>query len=238
MILIAGDSWGCGEWGVLEDKKHECLAGYFREQGHNVINISVANACNYDIAKSVDSFLDNNKQLLTSIDRILVFQSNWNRDWRRRYDFDIVTDLQQPSYPMIFGRFIHRFYIMLNETGFQYNKKIELIGGCADTIGPDECQDYNFLQVSCQSMVNLLTNGSAKIAKPVHSLWVNNHITQEFIEHLKKILDSKNLNLFLNDIDLGHERLNLMRSMAKYFGGDWHHATPGGHRVLFEFLTQ
>jgi hypothetical protein len=238
MILIAGDSWGCREWGVPENKRHECLAGYFKEQGYDVINISVANACNYDIAKSVDSFLDNNKQLLTSIDRILVFQSNWNRDWRRRYDFDVFTDLQQPSYPMIFGRFIHRFYIMLNQTGSQYNKKIELIGGCADTIASNECQDYDFLQVSCQSMVNLLTTGSARIADPVHSLWVDNHITLEFIEHLKKILDGENLNLFLNDIDLGHERLKLMRTMPKYFGGDWHHANPSGHRVLFEFLTQ
>jgi hypothetical protein len=237
MILIAGDSWGCREWGVPENKKHECLAGYFRAQGDSVINISVANACNFDIVKSVDSFLDNNNHLLASINRILVFQSNWNRDWRRRYDFDISTDLQQPSYPTIVAKFIHRFYMMLNQTGSLYNKKIELIGGCADTIAPDECQYYEFLQVSCQSMVNLLTTGSARIVKPVHSLWVDNQITLEFIEHLKKILDSENLNLFLNDIDLGHKRLKLMRTMPKYFGEDWYHANSSGHQVLFEFLT-
>jgi len=240
MILIAGDSWGCREFLSPEDNKlrHECLAGYFREQGHDVINISVANACNYDIAKNLESFLDNNRYLLRSIDRILVFQSNWNRDWRRRYDFDANQDLQRP-YPMIVSSFINRFYSILDQTGSQWNKKIEIIGGCGDTLCPDECRDrYDFLQISCQSMINLLTVGSAEIAKPVHSLWVNNPINLEFIQHLKKILDTENLDLFLSDIDLGQDRLALMRSMPNYFGGDWHHATALGHRVLFEFLTQ
>jgi hypothetical protein len=238
MIIIAGDSWGCGEWGSNADSsdRHECLGGYFRQHGESVINLSVAGACNFDIVKTISSFLDNNQNLNSSIDRILVFQSNWNRDWRRQHDFDVGRNLTLP-WPQLVGQFIERFYSMLNQSAMKHNKEIEIIGGCGDTMWFDNIKtDYPGLKIVCQSMINLLLTGSARIDIPVHSLWVHNSLTIDFIKHCKTIFDNNNLDCLLNDVNLGLNRQKLIKLNPEYFADDWVHANPEGYRILYNLI--
>ena len=41
-IIITGDSWGCGEWGVDTNTPivHGGLSDYFEQDGYNIINLS------------------------------------------------------------------------------------------------------------------------------------------------------------------------------------------------------
>jgi hypothetical protein len=239
MILIAGDSWGCGEWGSRAevDDRHPGLSAFFKDDGKQVINLSVGGACNLDIASVVSNFLDNNAELIPAVDRILVFQSNWNRDWRRHHDFDIGADLAQP-YPQLVGRFIERFYTKLNQSACKHKKQIEIIGGCGDTLWFDNITlDYSNLKIVCQSMINLLINQSHRIETAVHSLWLNNAISLEFIAYCKLKLSPKNLDLLLQDIDLGLQRQNLMKQNNKYFVDDWVHANPEGYKLLYQLIN-
>jgi len=238
MILIAGDSWGCGEWGTraTASDRHNGLSTFFSQDNKEVLNLSVAGACNFEIANIVSNFLDNNNRVIQDIERILVFQSNWNRDWRRQHDFDIDTDLKHP-YPQVVGRFIERFYFMLNQSALKHNIQIEIIGGCSDTIWFDDIKkDYPGLKIACQSMINLLLFGSDRVAVPVHSLWLNNKITLDFIARCKILFDQRNLDLLLQDIDLGLHRQNQMKQNHKYFADDWVHANSAGHELLYAFL--
>jgi hypothetical protein len=241
MILIAGDSWGCGEWGknICPETRHGCLSQYFREHNTQVINISRANANNLEIANTVECFLDNNKYLLSSVDRIFVFQSNWNRDWRFHNDFNLldVDDLKLP-YQQIKEKFIERFYIKLNQTAIRYSKEIEIIGGCADTMWFDDIkQDYVGIKITCQSMINLLVNNSHRIKNPVHSLWLHNNLSMDFINYCKSQFDKNNLNDLLDDIDLGMQRQKMIIKNTKYFSDDHVHATPAAYKLLYDFLN-
>lgn len=54
-IMIAGDSWGCGEWDntIPYVRPHLGTEQYFREYGCNVMNISIGGADNALSAKSI-----------------------------------------------------------------------------------------------------------------------------------------------------------------------------------------
>jgi hypothetical protein len=76
-ILIAGDSWGCGEWAIFGRKvAHLGLQTYLTEYGCEVTNVSVGGYSNKDSINSIK-----NKLISTyTCDSIIWFQTDPIRD--------------------------------------------------------------------------------------------------------------------------------------------------------------
>lgn len=105
MYLVAGDSWGCGEWVpqnpdvVLDPPRghyelslvHRGLAEYL-EQHDTVINISKPGAGNFDVLQRIRLFLDINYNYVPEIKKIFVFQTSWWRDFVLDYFHCWLTD--------------------------------------------------------------------------------------------------------------------------------------------------
>lgn len=94
MYVVAGDSWGCGEWVprdpsiVLDPPRgnyelsliHRGLAEYL-EQHDSVVNISKPGAGNFEVLQRIRLFLDINYNFVPEIKKIFVFQTSWWRDF-------------------------------------------------------------------------------------------------------------------------------------------------------------
>jgi hypothetical protein len=240
MILIAGDSWGCSEWPKPQQEmpypRHGCLVDYFNHVGMPVINLSVGGCSNMEIAAILENFMNNNHILSQQVNRILVFQTGWSRDYQKKHTLNIDwnTELMSP-YDTIVSRFISRFYKKLEHVAHRHCKQIELIGGSSDTLPQAAvAQEYSSLRVTCQSMVNLIVNGCHTLDQPVHNAWPSTTVNMELLELIKKNIDTDNLKKLLQDIQLGQQRLQTIST----FGGDKYHLTHLEYKILFDFLQQ
>jgi hypothetical protein len=227
MILIAGDSWGCGEW-TNGHVSHRGLQQYLIEAGHSVNNISHGGISNLDTATRIELYLKRNFN--AQVSKAFVFQTEFDRDHKHWYMHD------QNDWNDIEGCWLARFYNKLSNISQQYQFPIYLIGGAGDVVGFDDMSmDHPGCLVACQSMTNLLCRSQDTIEIPVHSWYTNN--SQQFVEMYRsqKPRDVKSL---LEKIDLGFCRESLLRENPQYFYPDGVHPNQLGHLMLFEFLSQ
>jgi len=227
MIIIAGDSWGCGEW---EDMKvtHGGLAQYLQEDGHKTINLSLGGSSNWEIYERIQLFFASGipNYLIEDIDLILVFQTEWNRDFdqkrstctNQRYGMNAVSCWQY----------------RLSEIAINNNVKIGIIGGCSDTMFLDKFEhEYPGLFIACQSLTNLCVNNDHRINDPTI-------IIRPAEDHLKQMKDycrkSDCLDQLLIDLDKGKLRHSVWSENKKYFYPDGVHPNRLGHKILFDFL--
>lgn len=238
-ILIGGDSWGCGELarGDLRNESvqtnHGGLAQYLEEAGHSVTNLSQGSRSNTFIYNSIFSYLDR-LSIKNEIhpDLILVFQTEYTRDYQFRFeeDFDNVDKINNLAHI-----WLARFYHRLSSLAQQYNIRIGVIGGCADTIWIDNFQkEYPGVEIVCQSMVNLIVNDNHRVEHPVYSWYTKS--TQKLIDEIKQTIPQNNLQDLLDQIDLGIERQNLLSAFPEYFWPDGVHANREGHKKLYNML--
>lgn len=78
-ILIAGDSWGLGEWSEVEGNTHPGLESFLKHDGHTVTNISLGGAGLNTIASQLINFNRKNKKSARH-DLVFVFVTNSVRD--------------------------------------------------------------------------------------------------------------------------------------------------------------
>ena len=240
-IVIAGGSWASGEWGAVPGAtepsaagglKHPGLSQYLLDSGYQVINLSQPGGANKHSADRVSSFLNCNQHL--DISSVIVFQTEWVRDIFVESP-TIVNDDVTHGYHDLKNRIISRFYNYLSQASVQYNVPIYLIGGCSDTVWLDQfSKEYPGLQIVCQSLTNLLVNGDHRNPDPVHCIFSKRD--EEEIKYIKKHIGTQDLELLLNDIDKGTQRVNSWANHRDYFYPDGFHANRQGHHVLFEFL--
>ena len=80
-ILIAGDSWGCGEWDLLPNGKycvtHKGIEQYFIDNGDIVTNISIGGGTNQNSVFQLQQQLSN-----MTFNCIIWFQTDPLRDLR------------------------------------------------------------------------------------------------------------------------------------------------------------
>jgi len=230
-IVIAGDSWACGEWrgyGI----SHPGLTQYLTDQGYLVINLGKPGGSNIHSADRIDNFLTVSKHLNTS--HVFVFQTEWIRDVKLENEKNLVEDIAT-GYSSLKMRLMNRFYYKLSKISQQTKTPIHLIGGCSDTIWLDSfSQEYPGLSVCCQSLTNLLLNGNHRIDDPIHALMAKH--SEKDIAYLKKNLDSKDLELLLDDIDKGNQRITTWNQQKSFFWPDGGHANQTAHSILFKFL--
>jgi len=227
MILIVGDSWGCGEWDNM-NITHNGLAQYIREDGTNVINLSLGGSSNWEIYERLQLFFDSGTyyHLNESIDLILIFQTEWHRDLNHQK----ITCAKNHVAENAIVCWLYR----LSEIATKNNVQIGLIGGCSDTILFDNFnKEHPGLFVACQSFTNLCINNDSQIVDPTFLIRPDEYL----IPILKDLyLKHSTVENFINDIDKGEIRNKLWRDHPEYFWPDGVHPNRLGHKKLFNFL--
>jgi hypothetical protein len=248
MILIAGDSWSAGEWKDLKISTdinntasvllHNGLTQYLQDADYQVINLGCPGGSNSESLVRLKNFLDLNQSLIKHINRIFVFKTEWTRDFSKNINqpTGLVVDKDYiEDYQTLKDRVISRFYCRLSEIGIRYNKMIHLIGGCSDAVWFDNfCIEHPQLEIACQSLTNLLLTGNSTIDNPTFSFF--GKPTELLVNEFKKLYTNKDLEKLLDDIDLGHQRHNLLISNPNFFYPDGTHPNRAGHQILFNFL--
>lgn len=228
-ILIAGDSWGCGEWNVeCTQVLHPGLEFYLARDGHTVTNISKGGCSNLDSIFRISSWLERfNSQ---PIDIVFIFQTEYTRDYKHFKDTD---NWQISSLQELADMWIERMYYRLSELAQEHQFKVYIIGGCSDTKFFDDMQkDYPNCNIACQSLTNLLIKNNPYIKTPVHSWYTSS--TEYLIEKIKAI--TKNTAEIVDELNRGFERESLLREYPNLFYPDGKHPNRLGHQKLHEFL--
>lgn len=236
-ILIAGDSWGKGEWNLeCTAVRHSGLQQYLENDGYTVTNISKGGISNLDTVARLSHYLDHYGTRLP--DRIMVFQTEYTRDFKHyamQHDFGSLDFSRIKTINDLISCWVERFYMRLSELSVQYQVPIFIIGGCSDTMAFDNMSlDYPGCTIACQSMVNLIIQGYASISSPVFS-WYNSD-TEVLVNKVRTVVDKKNADEILKEIDKGFERSCLLKENPEYFYPDGTHPNKLSHRILYDYL--
>lgn len=228
MILIAGDSWACGEWNSM-DIQHGGLSQYLVENNYSSLNLGIGGGSNFRTIICLTNFFKSNSYLVKQVDKIIVFQTEWDRD--KDY-FKIDKD----GYSLVKNKWISQFYYNLSSLSQQLNIPIWIVGGCSDAIWLDKfSEEYPGVQVVCQSFTNLLLHSNHRTDAPVYSILADK--TSELISLIKKNSNSDDLEDLITDMDRGEDRLSTWKSNPEWFWPDGGHANRAGHKKLFDFLV-
>jgi len=237
VIIITGDSWGCGEWENMEIV-HGGLGQYLKEHGFKVINLSLGSSSNNASYQRLEQFLANGAtDYLPKISHVIFFQTDWTRDFRINSEISGIGMEEQWFFPKqkiedLRSFAICRILYRLSDLAKKYNLKISLIGGLSDTIWLDLFEkEYPGLEILCQSFSNLCVNNNHRVEKPVHTL------NPDAVDLLKKTRpEYASKNLFVEDISLALERYDLFANNKAMFWPDGQHPNRIGHKKLFEFI--
>ena len=237
MILMAGDSWGCGELseGNREMPQHPGLVEYFHQDGVGVINICQLGGSNHESTESIKFFLRFNPHFSKKITSILVWQTEWVRD-SKAYAQDQLHQELTLGYQTLRSRWISRFYYRLCDLYQEFQIPVYVIGGCSDADWfPDFEKEYPGVKVACQSVVNLLLNQDHTIQDPVFwELLLN----REFAERLRQYNKDQDLLELTNDMEKGLGRLRTLEKNPGFFWPDGYHPNRKSLRVLYDFLIK
>lgn len=230
-VLIAGDSWGCGEWQVDQygnyGVTHRGLAQLLHDDAFAVINLSQPAGSNIMSSMRIENFLRNNPWY--EIHGIFVFQTDWIRDDYLLRDHD-HTGFSSFGQAEIY--FISQFYYSLSDIAKKYSLPICLIGGLSDTLYLDQFErEYPGLQIGCQSFVNLVINHTPRLSNPVHSCYDNR--VDAVIDLLpKNDVVKKEI---LARLDIAKEREKAIKQHVSLFP-DQFHPSATAHAELYRYL--
>lgn len=239
MIVIAGDSWACGEWNEKTmGVAHRGIAEYFSDDGHLVFNIGQPSGTNYNTVLQIEKFL---VSLITTsfVKDIFVFQTEWIRDYTGTDKVKITKSLREIGYQDLKNYTISEFYYSLSDIAQRYNVRIKLIGGCSDVLFLDQfSSEYPSLEVACQSLVNLCVKSTDKISEPVFEIskFPEYEKRSSIIKKVKPYSNTQDIENFLFDQQLAEDRVDLFTSNPQWFYPDGLHANRKAHKVLYNFL--
>jgi hypothetical protein len=252
MVIIAGDSWGCGEWGLTESCNiilHGGLGQYLREQGKNVINISKPAGSNFDSVARLEDFFLCNPELIDELEQVYVFQTEIIRDCYSGKQMLLANDQEEFAhqikfYPtqtfsipdfleIFFEQYLKHFYQALSNCAARHKLpcKISIIGGIGDTL-PDHKKPLSATNVilKCQSMFNLLVNDNPLVDFPSHNIYHSGH--KHFVAWCRE--NFSDLTYLLKSIEIGQKNFyHLEKDMTLFLN---QHPNRNGHQKLFDFL--
>lgn len=242
-ILINGDSWGVGEWGLnyvenlVKDPKlpgltHRGLEHYFKEKGYEVFNISKGGESNLGSLEIFDN-LENK-----DFDFIFWFQTDFLRDDPQftrafprvslnkvNYSWDLINKHKKIYY--------REFYSKLNSR----NKTIYLLGG-TNRIDVNMISNYKNLVpiIPCISEFLLpeinFDNDIRFGGWTVESYHEPNEV-QKFVsnklstEVLEKIVETKEMDL-----------KKTVPQFTELFWPDGKHPNRLGYKIIFDYLCK
>lgn len=212
-LLLAGDSWGCGEWSVKGHLTHSGLEQYFQLHGYKITNVSMPGAGNKIIVNNIQRALQQQK-----FDKIFFIQTdplrdihvanfNYNVKWFNTYD-----DLQD-----IINRLLKKTYQQLDS----FNIPIFCIGGCAK-LNVEVIKPYKNLYPIIPSIIEFLGYEQPNIW--ISSVW---H------KYIDKKWDLETIDRILNEF---YKRGRLQNQL--YFSQDSGHPDRHGLKKVFDFLCE
>lgn len=165
-ILIAGDSWSCGEWGDpprgaayyhgIQGVRHGGLAQYLREDGHEVTLVGQGSSSN---SAQVDRIIQLGKKL-KNFHRVIWFHTDPLRDIDQKEISNSREELKQQREKL------DRFqYQKLQNLGIE----IFCLGGCSP-IKIEQIRDYSNLKVVIADLQTWLLPNS-KTMDPLGRWW-------------------------------------------------------------------
>jgi hypothetical protein len=245
MIVIAGDSWGCGEWKDTK-RTHTGLEQYLCDDNHDVINISMPSASPGNILSRLSLLLEvlTTTHQIENITHVFVFQTEWVRDFRLSMMPEVNDLVRRKEYPKfviptwfdatISGVLISRWYYRLVELTKKYNIRIGLIGGCSDTLSPEIVKnEYPNLYVACQSLTNLCIYNQHILDNPV---FLASSDSDDFLDHCKKQYGS--INYIVELLESALQRYQAWDDHPEWFKPDGIHANRHSHFKLYTYLKE
>jgi len=241
MYIVAGDSWGLGEW---KDGKSVGLglAEYLGKDHDCVVNLSQASGTNFFTTIVLEKFL---KSLVSTkcIESIFVFQTEWIRDYTGTDKVKDKRNQPELGYSDLKNYTISKFYYSLSSLSQNFKVPIMLIGGCSDVLFLDNfSQEYPGCKIACQSFVNLCVNNDHYTATPTFELVTapQNEITsrESIIKKTKQYSNDDDVNDFLNDQELAAHRENVFSEYRQWFYPDGYHANRFAFEKLHKFLKK
>ena len=241
VVVIAGDSWGCGEWTQRDHRdyyvSHAGLAQYLADDGYQVINLSQPGAGNGMISDRLRLLFELSPGL--TVHRVIVFQSDFMRDNAIRFPGGPGTFLTEgiidasASVNDFEGRAVSGFYYELSRLATKYNISISIIGGHCDTEWLDRFSaEYPGVNVICQSMTEFLLTGNHRTSEPVFS-----HYDIGAVDMLPELKKKFGID-FLYRLGMPKPRLDRMQDCREFFYPDNLHANRQGHKKLYEEIVR
>jgi hypothetical protein len=234
MIVVAGDSWGCGEWSPTSfTVTHGGLAEYLTRT-HKVVNLSRPGGSNWQSYERLKNFFTSGcaEHSAEKTTHIFVFQTEW---WR---DFKLLTPFPRNNHSLYdfselaskdFIQIIYNWYYRLSELAQENQVKIGIIGGMSDTeYFNNFSNEIPGVFVACQSMVNLCINDNHLVTTPCYGI-----VFYDIVEQLKKYINLDQLNCF---IDQSLERDEILCEYKKWFWPDAHHGNRLAHHKLYNIV--
>jgi hypothetical protein len=240
MIIIVGDSWGCGEWSEAHTVSHCGLQQYFQEHGYQVLNFSRGGASNWEsylILKQVlnSGIIDHKNSI-----EIFVFQTEWFRDLAVKPLLKLHQSYNKIDYSVdcyhknLALDTIDHWSQHLDDLAIKHNVTVKIIGGCSDTVNKDWVHGkYQNLKVVCQSFTNLVVNGTDTVDNPIFGV----KYQPSLVETCRKNTQDDQLQFLLDAIEAGDSRENLFLTNSNWFWPNGDHPNRLAHKRLFEFLT-
>jgi len=135
MILIAGDSWGCGEISRgMSSVLHTGLEQYIVNENINSINVSQFGGSNSEAYNKIKTFLEikDKINITEPITKILIFQTEWFRDFhgfRHPYPFENYCNYIFKHEYFNKDKVISSWYYRLSRLAQEHSVNMYLIGG-------------------------------------------------------------------------------------------------------------
>lgn len=235
-IIVAGDSWSMGEWSTRCDGLHHGgISQYLSDHGFNVINLGIAGGSNRETMLAVTNFFRNNLHIKKSDTLIIIFQTEWTRD----FPYMIAEDEEFLCDPTTLkDRLISRFYYDLSAVSKEFDIGIKILGGASDALSIDDFVDtYPGVEIICQSVTNLLITGNSQIDDPVFSTFTapSESAIQEIRKH---IVDNETMASLIEQIEKGHERCQLWSDNPLMFFPDGSHPNREAHKVICDYVIR
>lgn len=224
MILIAGDSWGCGEWSSNEGITHGGLAQCLIDNNLPVVNISLPGGNNDEIVAYTKFFLKNNRHL--KISKVVLFQTDI---LRRPNPPDLSRGWLDFKTALCYG-----YFNKIQDIARSFEIQFLTVGGLADiAISEQELNLLPNVSIACQSFTNLIFNDSAAIVKPITSNF--GYDTMHGINKIKSYSTADDIEILLEDIEEQRHRQDVINSNKQWFP-DGSHPGRGAHKKLFDYL--
>jgi len=209
-ILLAGDSWGVGEWSKLGYLTHNGLEEYFKKHNYDITNVSVPSIGNSGIVYNITHALQREKfdivffiQTDPLRDVSVDFKSKWFKDYKH---------LQK-----IINSELEKIYFKLN----MLNLPIYCMGGCTK-LNLDILKKYKNLKPAIPSIIKFLGYEQPNI-------WISSN-WHKFID---KKWDLKTIDQILNEF----AKMGRLENQL-YFKEDGGHPDREGLEKVFYFLKE
>jgi hypothetical protein len=256
MILIAGDSWACGEYHPDWAKEdvgwdqlitHGGLCKFIRDDGYQVLNLGYPGGSNIGSFQRLQNYFVSNPE--HQVEKIFIFQTDWCRDidhfsnigWENRP----IGYFQLASAPVLnFDTCDHalyyrditlgRFYDLLSKISQTFDVDIALIGGLSDVLAYDRFSiEYPGLSCVCRSAVSLVVFDDAD-AEPLTTGFLSPNYVK-MANYIKQQISLDQVPVLIDQIELGGQRQKLLNNRLDLFPDGWH----GGrlvHQKIYDLL--